>query len=280
MTQNNTATPRRAFLRGATALAAAGMASAARAQAGGDNAPSDRALWITWYDVAPESRKQYLDWLHGSYLPALLRRGGYLWAAHYASVERMQTIRRENAVENPAIAGVPRGRQFLLLVGATDAGAFGTPSPPALHAALPAVDRNMLALRANARENIMVEAWRVSGPEEKAYGGITGAPCIQLGSFNCAVADEEEMLAWYAQSRMPAMEKLPGCIRTRKLASVAGWAKHAIFYEYVSLEARNKSYLTIEDGNPQAKAWSDRMVPKLIHAPGSANLATRIWPAI
>ena len=72
----------------------------------------------------------------------------------------------------------------------------------------------------------------------------------------------------------------PACVRTRKLASVAGWAKHSIFYEYSSLEARNKSYLTIEEGNPQAKAWADRMVPKLIHAPGSANLATRIWPAV
>ena len=278
--RKNTALPRRAFLRGAAALAAAGMAPAARAQAGGDNAPSDRALWITWYDLAQESRKPYLDWLHGSYLPALLGRPGYLWAAHYAGVERMQTIRRENAVENPAVAGVPRGRQFLLLVGATDANVFGTPSPQALHAALPAAGRNMLALRANVRENIMVEASRVNGPEEKAYGGLTGAPCIQLGSFNCAVADEEEMLAWYAQSRMPAMEKLPGCIRTRKLASVAGWAKHAILYEYASLDARNKNYLALEDGNPQAKAWSDRMVPKLIHAPGSANLATRIWPAV
>jgi hypothetical protein len=178
-------------------------------------------------------------------------------------------------------AGVPGGRQFLLLIGAGDANVFGDPAPQALHDALPAADRRMLALRANERVNIMTEAARVSGPGEKNYaGGLTAAPCIQLGSFNCAVADEEEMLAWYAQSRMPAMEKLAGCIRTRKLASVAGWAKHAIFYEYVSLEARNKSYLTLEDGKPEMKAWSDRMVPKLIHAPGSANLATRIWPPV
>ena len=278
MTQDNNISPRRAFLRGAAAVAGAGAAPVA--MAADDNAPSDRALWITWYDVAPDARPRYHEWLHGSYLPALLGRGGYLWAAHYAAVERMQTIRRENAVENPAVAGVPRGRQFLLFVGATDAGVFGTPSPQMLHAALPEADRRMLALRANVRENIMVEAWRVNGPEEKNYGGITAAPCIQIGSFNCGVEDEQEMLAWYAQSRMPAMEKLPGCVRTRKLASVAGWAKHSIFYEYSSLEARNKSYLTIEEGNPQAKAWADRMVPKLIHAPGSANLATRIWPAV
>ena len=32
-----------------------------------------------------------------------------------------------------------------------------------------------------------------------------------------------------------------------------------------------------EYGNPEMKAWSKRLVPKLTHAPGSANLARRIW---
>jgi hypothetical protein len=214
-------------------------------------------------------------------LPALLRRPGYLAAAHYATVERMTTLRRENAVEHPAVAGVPRGREFMLLVVAEDANVFGTPSPQALHAALPEADRRMLQLRANERVNIMVETARVSGPEEKQYaGGALTAPCIQLGSFNCPQPDEEEMLAWYAQSRMPAMKTLPGCVRTRRLASVAGWAKHAILYEYTSLAARNKSYMSMEDGRPEMKAWADRVVAKLVHAPGSANLAERIWPPV
>lgn len=272
---------RRSFLQGAGVLAAAAVAPATQAQSCADATPADRGLWISWYDVAPNARTDYLNWVHTVYLPALLQRPGYLWAAHYQTVERMQTIRRENAVEHPAVASVPRGRQFLLLVGGSDANVFGRLTPQALHAALPLADRKMLALRENERVNVMAEVGRVYGPQASGYAdGVKGAPCIQLGSFNCAVEDEEEMLAWYAQSRMPAMEKLPGCVRTRKLASVAGWAKHAIFYEYTSLEARNKSYLTLEDGKPEMKAWSDRMVAKLIHAPGSANLATRIWPPI
>ena len=282
MGKNEAALPRRAFLQRAGVLAAtAGAAPVVQAQSAAASAPADRGLWITWYDVATAARPEYLRWMHTVYLPALLQRPGYLWAAHYQTVERMQTIRRENAVEHPAVAGVPRGRQFLLLVGAADANVFGQLTPQALNAALPEADRRMLALRANERINVMAEVGRINGPEARGYAdGVRGTPCIQLGSFNCAVEDEEEMLAWYAQSRMPAMEKLPGCVRTRKLASVAGWAKHAIFYEYTSLEARNKSYLTLEDGKPEMKAWSDRMVAKLIHAPGSANLATRIWPPI
>lgn len=283
MANGDESAPRRAFLRGAGALVAA-TAATAYAQVAAPAACTgtrDRALWISWYDVAPAARAEYQAWLHQSYLPALLRRPGYLAAAHYATVERMTTLRRENAVEHPAVAGVPRGREFMLLVVAEDANVFGTPSPQALHAALPEADRRLLQLRANERVNIMVETARVSGPEEKQYGGgALTAPCIQLGSFNCPQPDEEEMLAWYAQSRMPAMKTLPGCVRTRRLASVAGWAKHAILYEYTSLDARNKSYMSMEDGRPEMKAWADRVVAKLVHAPGSANLAERIWPPV
>ncbi len=279
MANNDVRAQRRAFLQGAAVVAAAAATPAANAQAQCAPAMRDRALWITWYDVAPAARAEYLAWLHQSYLPALVKRPGYLAAAHYATVERMTTLRRENAVEHPSIANVPRGREFLLLVVAEDANVFGMPSPKELHAALPEADRKMLALRANERVNILVETARVSGPEEKNYtGGALTAPCIQIGTFNCAERDQEEMLAWYAQSRMPAMKTLPGVVRTRQLASVMGWARHSILYEYTSLEARNKSYMSMEDGRPEMKAWADRVVATLIHAPGSANLAQRIWP--
>ena len=86
------------------------------------------------------------------------------------------------------------------------------------------------------------------------------------------------MLAWYSHCRMPAMTRLTGCVRTRKLVSVAGWAKHAILYEFVSLEARNAHFVGHEKEDAAAIAWGDRVVRTLTHAPGSANLATRLWP--
>jgi len=191
----------------------------------------------------------------------------------------MRTLRRGGALNTTAESSVPAGDRYILLFGAEDAHVFGNPVPTALHAGLPEESRKMLALRMGERVNVMVEAARVDGPEAKHYpGGMGLAPCIQLGSFNCAHQHEEELLAWYAQSRMPAMGTLPGCIRTRRLASVYGWAKHAILYEYVSIEARNRGYLTLENGHPEMKEWSDRVVPLLIHAPGSANLAYRLWP--
>ena len=277
---------RRAFLNALGGVAAGfvpGMDAHAQVVAPAQPGRSmDRALWITWYDLPEEGRENYLSWLHQAYLPMLLQRPGFLWGAHYATVDRgtMRTMRRDGAKRDPRLdPAVPTGDRYLLLVGAEHANVFGNPVPSELHASLGDPGRKMLAMRAGERMNIMVEAARVEGPEAKAYpAGLMPASCIQLGSFQCAYQDEEEMHAWYSQSRMPRMATLPGCVRTRKLASVAGWAKHAILYEFTSLETRNRYYMTLEDGRPEMKAWADRIVPKLIHAPGSANLATRIWP--
>ena len=235
----------------------------------------DSGLWITWYDLPAEGRDAYLSWLHETYIPELLKRPGYLWAAHYAAVEKKDVrIHTDDS-------SVPAGTRYLLLFGAEEADMFGDPVPSALHAELPAESRRMLAMRIGERVNIMTEAGRVEGPEARDYkGGMALAPCIQLGSYNCPWQQEEEMLAFYARWRMPAMGRTPGCIRIRKLASVVGWAKHAILYEFVSLAARNQHFIGHEDGHPEMKAWGDRVTKTLIHAPGSSSLACRIWPAV
>jgi hypothetical protein len=242
---------------------------------------NDRALWITWYDLPAEEREAYLGWAHGTYLPWLAERPGYLYAAHYASVPpaAMPQTRKPGSMHHTEDGTVPAGSRYITIVGAEHANAFGDPTPGALHAALPPAMRETLAGRSGVRENVMVEAARVHGPEEKEYkAGMNPAPCIQIGSFNCPWQHEEEVLAWYAQWRMRAMETLPGCIRTRRLSSVCGWAKHAILYEFTSLQARNEHFTHHEARHPEMKAWSDRVVTRLVHAPGSANLAERIWP--
>jgi hypothetical protein len=241
------------------------------------------ALWISWYDLQDDRREAYLDWCHARYIPRLLERRGYLWAAHYASVDRdrMTATHPDFVTPTTADAAVPTGDRYILMVAGEDANVFGDPVPSALHAGLPQEDRAMLGMRTGERVNVMVEAARVDGPSAKTYaGGATPGPCIQIGSYNCDPAAEEEMLAWYAQWRMAAMRTLPGCIRTRKLASVSGWAKHGVIYEFDSVEIRNRHYPRHEADRPDMKAWTKRMVLKLTHAPGSANLAERIWPAV
>lgn len=240
----------------------------------------DRALWITWYNLPEERRDEYLSWLHATYIPTRLKRPGYLWGAHYASLDEAnlpKTGRKKITTSDPS---VPQGDRYILLFGAVDSNVFGNPAPSALHADLPVESRKMLAMRIGERVNIMAEAARVEGPGAKHYQeGMALTPCIQLGSFNCAYQDEEEALSWYAQWRMPAMTTMPGCVRTRELVSVAGWAKHAILYEFESLQARNHFLVTHEAGE-EKRAWTDKVVLSLTHAPGSANVGRRIWPPV
>jgi hypothetical protein len=149
------------------------------------------------------------------------------------------------------------------------------------HADLPETDRKMLSTRRGERVNIMVEAGRVEGQAAGKYAGQTTlGPFIQLGSYNCPCEKEDEMQRWYTQVRMPAMAETPGGgIRVRKLVSAAGWAKHAILYEFESLQAKH-DYFALHKNRPDMKPWTEWVAKSLVHAPGSAAIANRIWPAV
>lgn len=244
----------------------------------------DRALWIAWYDLPAADRDAYLAWLHGSYIPSVLERDGVLWAAHYASEENVVPQGGGKGRVNHRATGdvVPAGDRFILMFGAEEAHAFVNPVRHEFHAQLPDADRKMLAMRIGERVNIMVEEARVNGPEARqCQGEMTTSPCIQLGSFNAVSYEaEDEVAAWYARCRLPSLKNLPGCVRARKLVSVSGWAKHAALYEFTSLEARNEQFIYYERSNPEMEAWSIRVVRHLVHAPGSSNVARRIWPPV
>ena len=269
---------RRAFLTGAgglaAVLAAAPRADGAQAQARSTSQPRDRGLWATWYDLPDAGRSDYLAWVHGRYIPTLLKRPGYLWAAHYANMPEAAAPR----VTHADARQVPAGNAYILVFGAEDSGVFGNPAPEELHASLSQEDRKMLAMRTGERTNIFAEASRVTGPGAKDYkDGMTLAPCIQFGTYNIDQKLEVDILAWYAQLQMPALAVSEGCVRTRKLASVSGWAKMGILYEFASVELREKRMGGGRGGGAPHK-WSSS-VKQLIHAPGSPNVARRIWPA-
>ena len=169
-----------------------------------------------------------------------------------------------------------------MMFGAADPYALVDPSPREFHASLSETNRKMLAQRLEERVNIMAEESRIYGPEANQAdpASTPAAPCIQLGSFNAGSADEDEILDWYANWRLPSMSKLPGCLGIRKLNSVSGWAKHAVLYEFESLAARDEHFPLHENAHPEMAAWTDTLVRKLIHAPGSPNVATRLWPPV
>ena len=93
---------------------------------------SGAAVLATWYDLPPENATAYLDWLHGSYLPGLLERPGYLWAAHYRTLSDEALAEADGETDilsHTRQMGIPpeeapelgRGSRYLTMVGANDA---------------------------------------------------------------------------------------------------------------------------------------------------------------
>jgi hypothetical protein len=245
----------------------------------------DRAFWISWYNLADEDRGDVLSWTHEVYIPRVLARPGVLWAAHYASESDFTPLGGGGgriSHKRKAEPEVPTGDRYILMFGGAEAHAFVDPSPRDFHAGMSGQDRAMLGRRVAERTNIMLQEARIDGPGATAgTEGMLPAPAIQLGSFNPASYRDEEALAdWYARWRLPSLETLPGCIRVRKLVSVAGWAKHACFYEFTSLEAREKHFVHYEKSKPGMVEWSTAVVRDTVHAPGSANIATRLYAAL
>jgi hypothetical protein len=236
---------------------------------------NDAGIYALWYDLAPGTKAEYLDWLHGTHLPAMLQRHGYLWAAHVENVTSAEREARSAArLTRTSDASVPGGFEYLLLYGATDAHIFADPSPAELLAAADAKTRQMLSRQQKARECIFVEVARVDGPDVATRRpGITPGPIIQLGTFNInALENETEMGTWYARSRLPLVQTPAGSVGARKLVTISGWAKHGILYEFSSLEAAESGLVDTTD-------WSRTVVDSLVHAPHSPTLGRRIWPA-
>jgi hypothetical protein len=100
-----------------------------------------------------------------------------------------------------------------------------------------------------------------------------------MGSFNCPFQGEEELHAGYLTLRLPSMCEGASCIRTRKMTSVAGWAKHMVMYEFASFEGYMRDYPAALDRTPLGTSGTS-MVPRLLHAPFSPNAALRVWPPV
>lgn len=239
----------------------------------------DRGISIAWYDLPESGREQYLEWLHGTYIPKLLKYPRVLWAAHYKTVESIGPLPRLRHTQD---ASVPTGYRYIFILGAQDAHAFSALTPYNLQDKIDPADQKMLAMRIGERLNIFTEEARVEGPDAKQREGqYTPAPCIQLGSFDSGAYDQEdELLSWYADYRLPLMGEMPASIGMRKLSSVSGWAKHAVLYEFTSLEGREKNFRSHEHKDPKQAAWTEEVVAKLVHAPGSPNIAERIFPPV
>ena len=74
---------------------------------------------------------------------------------------------------------------------------------------------------------------------------------------------------------------MPGSVGTRKLVSVAGWAKHSILYEFISAEAHWKYFIDgLDEYAGKNLDWTVEVINSTIHAPGSPSVGHRLWPEV
>ena len=243
----------------------------------------DRGIWAIWYELPAEGTSEYLDWFHRVHIPEKLARPGYLWAAQYElghGGARFQKV--VDGLAHARASGLGRGAGYLALFGGITAHTFLDPSPGQLRERQTPETQRMIGSRREVYACIFTEETRVNGPEIAQRGpGITPGPVIQMGSFNVdSHTIEEDVGAWYAQHRLPFMASMPGCIGARKLLATAGWGKHSILYEYVSLEARQERFVPHEELAHTAGSWTSRVLPRLVHAPCSPAVGRRIWPPV
>ncbi|MBI3709181.1 MAG: hypothetical protein HY246_16115 [Proteobacteria bacterium] len=258
-------------------------ASGLRRDAAGDPVV-DKGVWATWYDLEDGRKDEFLAWMHAEYLPFLRERPGYLWVAHYESNGGGAAMRhlREKVLARPD-EDVGSGTQYLMLVGAATPESFLDPS--VLEPDLGGGPRHlsMLALRRGVRTGVYLEQARVTGPAPRdPRHGLTSAPAIQMGSLRMRTVEGEfDIGRWYIQLRLPDMAKTPGCIAARKYVSVAGWAKHAILYEFATLEDRMRHFEEAQEAKGlDPSHWTWRIARTTVHAPGSPMVGVRSWPAI
>jgi hypothetical protein len=245
----------------------------------------DTGIWAIWYDLDPKSVDDHHRWLHDSYLPNLIERPGYMWAAHYVNTHGGDVMSRAFSEGAVGLTDEKMGaaEQYLILVGAGSPHVFFHPSVRALDADADSETRDFLRQRKGVRDCVFIEERRVDGPAygERAPATTTG-PAIQMGTFRMRDPEDEFALAeWYAQFRLPAMSAMPGCIAARKLVSVAGWAKHSVLYEYSSLEARMEHFeIPHESLGLDPEHWSGKVICNTVHTPGSPVVGRRLWPAV
>jgi hypothetical protein len=242
----------------------------------------DRAIKAEWYDLDDADREAFLAWLHGEHLPRLQAQPGCIWIGHYARAPRTGTSTPPSYpqrvdTDDPA---VPRGSQYLLVTAAATPDVFFDPN------ALPIEDDAagvQLARRRQYRFGIFIEETRVSGPDWYRHLPGTGAPpAIQLGNYITRTqADDMDLALWYRAMKLPQVTRARGCIGARKLVSVAGWAKHAILYEFMEMAPDEENFEQRFRDAGLSERWTGRHVLQIVvHAPHGPHAGRRIWPPV
>ncbi len=243
----------------------------------------DLGIKAVWYDLPEDVQTVFFDWLHGIYLPKLLERPGYLWAASYKIARSENFVTFHDRMHRAQESEVGQGSQFIMAMGAENPHIFFQAEEDSWPEDKDKETEKMFNCRVGTRTNIYAEVARVDGPELDVRPLNTApGPAVQWGSFRAEAWEQEfDISKWYAQYRLPTVSKMSGVIAARRLACISGWPDHGVIYEFTSLQARLDGFQKHEALGEIPGEWTNRVaLAQTFHQPGSPSVAERIWPKV
>lgn len=237
----------------------------------------DQGIWAVWFDLEDSKKASHIKWLHETYLPETRALPGIAWTAHYDLHPEIYAPQRARLKHTSDAIG--QASQHLVLVAAASPNIFFHKSSPLDPANQSQETKDRFAERKEVRWLVAREDFRVNGPDyQGALPGGTPSPCVQMGSFVMETAESEIGLGqWYEQLRFGEFAKSKSCVRMRKLLGIAGWAKHAVLYEFTSNEDRAQN---MEHTGTHKSEWGEKVIAQTVHSPGSPVIGFRQWPKV
>ena len=205
------------------------------------------ALLLVWADIPAEKEEDFNRWYNEEHIAELLSIPGVLNAARYEAVKSGPKHLACYELESPAVA---------------DSGPFkNRPRTEWGNRVSPSI------IGSNYINNIyqMIRPTTLS-PESRASDM---APVLQIGRMDIPSEHEDEWNQWYNNIYTTNYEKVPGCIRARRLTAIRGEPKYGVIYELEHEKvSESPEWLTQRDIDPK----NQQMRSLMTHAPGSPGI--------
>jgi len=205
------------------------------------------ALLMVWADVPADKEAEFNRWYNEEHLAELLAIPGVLSAARYEAFSSGPKHLACYELENP---------------GVVESDAFKSRPPTEWGKRM-----SPRVVGTNFIGNVYEMIHPAQLTPEIAESGM--APALQIGRMAIPPEHENEWNQWYSGVYVPNYEKVPGCIRGRRLRAVRGEPKYAVVYEFehekVSETREWATQMDIDVSN-------QRMRSLMQHAPGSPGI--------
>jgi len=211
-------------------------------------------LLVVMTDVPAELEDEFNRWYNEEHLGEILALPGVLNAARYVAVKGEPKHLACYELESPEVWDGETGQTYL-----------ANPSPWSQRISPSRIGTNYFRA-----------VYRVIYPAQvpTSMAGADMAPVLQVGRMGIPAAYEDEFNDWYNTVYVPNYCKVPGVIQVRRLKATSGEPTYGVMYEFEHEKvSESPQWEAARDANP----WSDRIRPKMQHAPGSPGVYKKLF---